>query len=56
MKVGRLEFFLRRRLPEDGEPLFSYVSWCYPSETIFFLWWELNIQNRRKSKYKYGNR
>lgn len=27
---------------------FDYVSWCFPSETVFIGPLEINIQNRRK--------
>ena len=37
MKIGRLECHLYRRLSDDGMKLFDYVSWCFPSETIYFL-------------------
>ena len=54
-KIGRFEFHLMDRMTykvdgtyQDGAGFFGYISWCYPSETLFFHKWELNIQNRRK--------
>lgn len=61
-KLGRLEFYFMNRMKfddgdyQDGCGTIGYISWCYPSETIFIGRWELNIQNRRDPKKMYGEK
>ena len=45
----KMEFKFYARPPGDPYKFVDYVSWCFPSESIFCWKWELNIQNRRSS-------
>ena len=54
MKIGRIETSTHQRLKyddgsfQDDFGFFGYVSWCYPSESIYIGPYEIIIQNRRK--------
>lgn len=51
-KLGKIEIIIRNRTtdPDEDNNFFNYVSWYFPSESIYFWKWEINIQNRRLLK------
>lgn len=48
-KRRKMKFKFYARPPGDPYKFIDYVSYCFPSESIFCWKWELNIQNRRSS-------